>query len=66
MFTDFLPKLTFYMQPEKFPVVWIRFTTQTNVTRLKRKKIVSELAAKHRQTAEMKLKLAMIVFLHET
>ena len=30
MFTDFPLKLAFHMQPEKFPVVWITFTAQTN------------------------------------
>ena len=64
MFTDFLLKLAFYIQPEKFPVVWLdSLCRQTHVTRLKQKKITSELATKHRQT---NYHTTLIIFLNET
>ena len=58
----------FYAQWYKLPVVWdqIQSNYSDKLVRLdiKRTKMISELAAKHRQTAEMKLKLIRIVCLH--
>ena len=70
MFTDFLLKLTFYAQPEKLPASSLdqtRSNYSDKLTQLdvKQRKMISGLAAKHRKTAEIKLKLIRIIFLHE-
>ena len=70
MFTDFLLKLTFYAQPENVPASSLDQTRSNYSDKLmqldiKQKKMISGLAAKLRKTAEIKLKLIRIIFLHE-